>query len=399
MSDIDIRKYLEKIVGSESFSRSEIYKRLLEYLTEATLKGEKPKEFTIGLDVFNQKADDPASSNVRVYVHKLRKKLDNYYTKEGLHDQVYFSIPKGAYTLSFKDRKDVFHGKQIKKVWLIIMGILLIALINFIILFSQRSDYQQLGNTSFWSELVENKKPTVVVAGDFFVYADEKLTSKDGRYRNIRDVQINTEEQLRAYVNSNDSLDLKDYEILKNVSYMPRDALFSMPYIVPLLERNGIDYQIVLSSNFKWEVFNDHNIIYLGSLKNLRSLSLLTEKLNVIFDHITGTLTLTGPDEPRSYTSYFLNQDNLDYTLLSKMPGPNNNVIYFFASNHDIGVIESVKYFMNLESLNRFNKNTLKDASFFRAIFKTEGIERTGVTFKMMEYEPIIDSTLYNFWN
>lgn len=398
MNEIEIRKYLNRIVSSESFSRSDVYKRLLEYLTEATLKGEKPKEFTIGLDVFNQKADDPSNSNVRVYVHKLRKKLDVYYSKEGLHDQVYFSIPKGAYTIAFKNRKDVFHGKKIKKVWFLVLGALLVTLINLMILFGSRSDQRKLINTSFWDELASSGKPAVIVAGDFFVFADENLTSSDGRYRNIRDIHINNEDQLREYVNSSDSLDLMDFDIPRNVAYLPRDALFCMPYLIPLLEQNHIDYQIVLSSNFRWEAFSDHNIIYLGALKNLRALSLLMEKMGIEFDQ-NEKLTIARPDGLHSYSAFFLGKDNIDYAVVSKMPGPNQNVIYFFSSCHDIGIIESVKYFTQLDSLNNYTKDVLKNATYFKAIFQTEGIARTGITYKMMEFDPIIDSTLSNFWN
>ena len=70
MNETEIRKFLSKIIGSDAFQRSDTLRRLLQYLTEASLKGEHPKEFTVGLDVFNQKAEDPASSKVRVYVYK-----------------------------------------------------------------------------------------------------------------------------------------------------------------------------------------------------------------------------------------------------------------------------------------------------------------------------------------
>lgn len=399
MSDIEIRKYLGKIIDSESFSRSDIYKRLLKYLTESTLKGEKPKEFTVGLEVFNQKADDPATSNVRVYVHKLRKKLDVYYSKEGINDQIYLTIPKGGYTLVFKDRKDISHSRRIKNVWIVILAFVLISFGNLIFIMTQKSDFRILRKTAFWEELISNGKETVVVAGDFFFFSDERMDEKDGRYRNIRDIRINSEEQLREYISGNDSLHLIDYLIPKNTSYMPRDALFSMPYLIPLLERNHIKYQIVLSANFVWESFDQFNIIYIGSFKNMKSLSFLMEKLDVEYDYLSDSLTFTGLAGNSSYSSFFVNPKNIDYALASKMPGPHNNVIMFFASSHDIGSIESVKYFTTLESVRSFEKRTLKDANYFRSIYKAEGFARSGITFDMIEYEPIIDSTLHNFWN
>ena len=109
MSDVEIRKQLDKILSSSAFSLSGVYKRLLEYLTDATLKGEKPKEFTIGHEVFGQEVNDPSTSRVRVSVFKLRKRLDKYYKDEGIHDELFFTIPKGGYSLEFVNRKDISH--------------------------------------------------------------------------------------------------------------------------------------------------------------------------------------------------------------------------------------------------------------------------------------------------
>ncbi len=401
MNIVEIRKYLDKIIESDCFSRSDIYKKLLKYLTEATIEGKRPKEFTIGLDVFNHKADDPATSNVRVYVHKLRKKLDTYYNKEGIHDPIRFSIPKGSYSIEFKNKKDVSYQTRVKYLWISLAAAILLFIIHLLFFVNPKSDNEKLKKTAFWHEFFDNGKETVIVAGDFFMFTDLKIEDERGLNWNIRDTRVNSEEQFMEIINNDSLLHPEDFRILSDVTYMPRDALFSMQYIIPVLHDNNVPYQIVLSSNFKWDIFNNYNIIYIGAFKNLKTLSILTEKLGISFNNSSGEISVKGPEGVNNYSSYFFINDNknIDYTLVSKMPGSDNNIIYLFVSNNDIGCIESVKYFTQLDSVKSFDDRILNDAHYFKAIYKAEGIIRTGVTFDLKEYEHIADSSLQNFWH
>lgn len=406
MNDIEIRKQLDKIINSHAFSLSGVYKRLLEYLTEATLKGERPKEFTIGHAVFHQEVDDPATSRVRVSVYKLRKRLEKYYKEEGLNDPIVFSIPKGGYVLEFTPKKEIEHKirpvspkNQNRILWIILLVFALSAFVFWIVSLQQETNYHQLKRTAFWNELTHNKKETIVVAGDFFAYRDLKYEREHDRFLNVRDIQINTEEQLQAYIASDSSLKQEDYAILHDVTYMPRDALFSMQQLFPLLYENKVNYQIILSSDFNWETYKDYNIIYIGTYKNLKALSILTDKLKIKYDHNNHFLTVKKGEETNTYLSTFFSNKNIDYTLVAKVPGSSKNVIYMFVSDNDIGCIEATKYFTQLDSLRQFERNMLKDANFFKSIYKAEGIQRTSVTFELIEYEPITDTTLRNFWH
>ena len=398
MNDIEIRKYLHKIIESKTFAPVGVYKRLLEYLTEATLHGEKPKEFTIGYEIFNQKVDDPSSSKIRVAVYKLRKKLEKYYKEEGVDDQIRFSIPKGGYTLIFIPNTNVTKRSINKNIGIAVFALALLVIFNLAYYFSQRSDYVKIKKTAFWNELIDNGLDTYIVAGDFFVFSNTNLKGKEGNNYNLRDVKINSEQELRDYVNSSDSLILENFSIPKNASYLQRDALFSMPYIIPVLDRNDVNYKIILSSDFNWELFNRENIIYIGVFKNMKSLSVLTKKLNIEYNSVENTLKCKMSDT--SFVLYPKNDENAytDYVLVSKIPGPHNNVIYFFNSIFDIGCIDAIKNFTLLDSVKSFERRILQDASYFSAIYKVEGVERSAVSFNLLEFQSITDSTLNSFW-
>ena len=405
MNEIEIKKQLEKIIHSNAFSLSGVYKKLLEYLTEATLKGEKPKEFTIGQEVFDQKVDDPSTSRVRVSVYKLRKRLEKYYQEEGKNDKIYFRIPKGGYTLEFLSNRSINrkkHTASIKidvKTCIAIAAVVLLAGTLFIFFFQNDSVYKKTGKTEFWNDLINNGKETVIIAGDFFMYRDLKSEREKDQYLNVRNIQINSEEGLLNYIASDTTLDSRDFAILTGSTYMPRDALFSMQYILPVLFENEVNYQIILSSDFDWETYKDYNIIYIGTFKNLKLLSLLTDKLKIKYNTKNQYITVGEGKSSRKYYSMFLNNKNIDYSLVAKLPGTNNNLIYLFVSDNDIGCIESVKQFTQLASVKRFEKQVQKGATFFKAIYKAEGIIRTGLTFDLMEYEALSDSTAEEFWH
>ena len=72
-----IQTYLSKILQSSEFQNSTKYQKLLEYLVKSTLAGKVPKEITIAMELFGveMKDDTLGETNIRVYIHNVRKKL------------------------------------------------------------------------------------------------------------------------------------------------------------------------------------------------------------------------------------------------------------------------------------------------------------------------------------
>lgn len=75
---------LNKICDSTLFSESPLSSDLLSYLVKATLKNEKIKELNMAFDVF--KKDRHFDATVRVNIHNLRNRLNNYYLTDGKND-------------------------------------------------------------------------------------------------------------------------------------------------------------------------------------------------------------------------------------------------------------------------------------------------------------------------
>lgn len=99
------RAEMDAAVGSAVFARSPRLARLLRYLCGKYFAGEADqiKEYNIAVDVLDRPSSfDPSEDAIaRVEVHRLRKKLKEYYEAEGSEHALHIVIPAGRYVPVF----------------------------------------------------------------------------------------------------------------------------------------------------------------------------------------------------------------------------------------------------------------------------------------------------------
>jgi hypothetical protein len=107
----DRERYLnqiDKLVHSHTLRKAESLCKLLRYLADHALAqpGVPLKEYQIATEVFGrpENFDPQADSAIRVHAGRLRLKLLDYYSHEGLADSIVVEVPNGSYTLSFHHR-------------------------------------------------------------------------------------------------------------------------------------------------------------------------------------------------------------------------------------------------------------------------------------------------------
>jgi hypothetical protein len=105
----EISEQLRRIAASQGFRNSDPIRQVLLFLGKQAVEypGQSAKEHQIATSALGRSADfDPRiDSTVRVVVTRLRSRLAEYYTHEGVHDPIQVDIPKGAYLLSFHYRQ------------------------------------------------------------------------------------------------------------------------------------------------------------------------------------------------------------------------------------------------------------------------------------------------------
>ena len=166
---------LAAVLTSKTFSKTPRLAALLEYLCGRYFQGDREsiKEYSIATDVFGRAADFDQASDaiVRVEMHRLRKKLKEFYAGEGGEQAVEIVIQSGHYLPEFVARSKDFEivearagdllpshlatassaalqtaPKSRLPIWLTLLalGLALAALLAIKLISSKRAPYEQL---------------------------------------------------------------------------------------------------------------------------------------------------------------------------------------------------------------------------------------------------------------
>ena len=105
------KEEVANVLASATFGRSPRMSRLLSYLCQKIFSGEADqiKEYSIAIDLLGRPPSfDPATDAIaRVEVHRLRKKLKEYYECEGFDRKLRIVIPSGSYVPTFVPAESV----------------------------------------------------------------------------------------------------------------------------------------------------------------------------------------------------------------------------------------------------------------------------------------------------
>ncbi len=398
----NIRQYLQKVLQSSEFQNASKYQKLLEYLVNSTLEGNVPKEITIAMELFGSEMNDDTlgESNIRVYVHNIRKKLDSYYINEGRNDKIQFRIPKGRYKVEFVNRKDI--GRPASRRAILITGIILSVLLaaNLFRLVLSRGEGPGKGRHSqwIWGDLLSRDAPLLVIVGDYYLIQE---TGMAGRSRYLRDVRINSESDLDLFLEEFPEQGT-NFERTKH-TYLGKYAPLCIEKLSKLLLSSGKDFQVILSSEFHWKDLRDYNVIYIGSFKSMGVLNNLTKHSNFRFELYPSALHFHDLEEDsvyhyRPFDSRLDDAFETDYSIATKLPGSNGRSVFMFVSVRDIGMIETVEYFTNPESQKMFMQSldpSFRETGFFEACFKIEGLDRNSISIDLLHLNPLSASSLF----
>jgi hypothetical protein len=104
------RRALESVLASSSFDRSRSLSRLLNYICDKYFEGhaDEIKEYSVAVEALGRPADfDPKKDAiVRVEMHRLRKRLREYYADRGSRDPVQIALGEKGYIPEFIFRPD-----------------------------------------------------------------------------------------------------------------------------------------------------------------------------------------------------------------------------------------------------------------------------------------------------
>ena len=396
ITPIEIDLILSKILESPDFKDARKYQDLLTYLAKASSKGEHIKEITIAHEIFGKNSNfDPSEDpSIRVYISNLRKKLEHYYLTTNDIFPYKIDIPKGHYLVKFTPFQSKINTNRNSKYQAffylpVIVVLIIIILIQFF--YKKPENISERDFTSInpvWSEFLQrNSLPTMIVLGDYlFLY--EKNKSLSGGYF-VRDARINSEEDYRQLIRQNPDL-INQFSIL-NFTYLRPSATWSYAEVLKILNDSPNKIILKLASQFKWEDFQSHNVVFIGSFKTLYELNKYFPKLNIKYNAYPPLLNILDEngDTLETFDPHDLVGGNYqkDYGVILKQRGPNDNNILFLMGFDEVGIIEASKTSTDPNFVSKIKeryKIEQPDSSwFFELVIETEGIHQTGFESKI----------------
>lgn len=386
---------LKDISRSKEFQDADIYMGLLQYLLQMAQKSKIPKEKDIARDVL-QKGDsfDPLiDTSVRVYMYRLRKRLENYYQNEGKSSKIQLVIPKGEYFIEFRPKLPSLKTKNIfLNSPLIIVTILwILSLATMAYLWSTnralRSSVQTIHeNDEIWGSFIGNGLPTLLVFGDHFFFASRE-NNDPATEMHLRYHKVNSMKELQDFIaaQNND----KNIKYFKDSDYfLDRYCSWSLMHILPIFYSYKKDVTLKIASELRWNDFNNYNILFVGSFKTLGILDSVFGNLNITYElfPLPNKIIIKDSLQTRPEVLYtFMSKSEpffqREYSYLAKIPGPNHNVILMMIGFNYIGVENAVKLVTQADLLSQCKQDIKKELGelppYFEILYQVQGFEKT----------------------
>ncbi|TKG93803.1 hypothetical protein EYV94_16295 [Puteibacter caeruleilacunae] len=381
-----ILSFLEKIKGSRHFCKSKVSCDLLSYLVQATLSGENPKEYTIGIELFGKKYDQDAKtdSNIRVYIHKVRKRLQDYYQEDGKDDEVIFEIAKGQYRVNFieKEIPKKNLATDFRTLFFITLGLLIAMICVFFI--SGNTHQSETVQSPILKKFTEREKKTLLVVGDYFVYQGAIPTSSSGV---IRDFGINSAAEFEKRLVENPEL-LKQCS-KSNLTYLSKMSVFCQHEIMRAFGSEGKNIDVKLLSDLQPDDLQSHHVIFVGNYKNMGLLEQILKDRDVDYnDEIAAYLQRINTSDDPCETELLdkVSITKTDYALVMSFKNFTNNEFLVFLSRTDIGNISTVNLFLDGNYMKEFIDEYLEgdNEKEFKALYQVEGINKTNLSYQLI---------------
>jgi hypothetical protein len=259
---------LARVRGSGTLGESGRLRELFDYLAARGAGAPAATQADIADSVFGQADTDGDDATVRVYVHRLRKRLEEFYASAGDGpDGARLVLPAGTYALRLTDREDQAEAPaspasaQAHYKWWAIGLALAAALVATFLLGRGLSPDDAPPANAFWQPFLESDRRTVVVVGDYYMYGEIDPVSPE-RSRLIRDYRVNSPMDLAGLQDA----EPERYGNAEDVglTYLPLATANALREIVPILARHGREVTVVAASELHPDAIRNSNIVYVG---------------------------------------------------------------------------------------------------------------------------------------
>jgi hypothetical protein len=358
--------------------------RLFDFLLTRSLEGAAPKEAEIALQVFGKSPgmDLSQDASVRVYVHKLRRRLEDFNARAA-SDAAKLVIPKGEYRLLLERPAEPAPEPVRRVKWLgvgiAICGALIVGALAGagFSAGSAQWDLREVRSSAVWAPLLADDLPITIVVGDYYLLGE--ANPQTGHIdRLVREFFINSHEDFRDHAELNPQL-MQRYRNL-DLTYLPAASAFALQDVVPVLG-SAKPVRVVLMSQLDANALKNSHIVYIGYVSGLGMLGDRVFAASRVspggsYDELVDNQT------HHTYLSTAMGAmpegEFRDYGYFSTFAGPDRNRIVVIAGTRDIGVMQIAQSLSQRSTLRELCKDTGAAAA-FESLVEVSGMGKTGL--------------------
>jgi len=361
--------------------------QLFDYLAQCTAQGRTPKEAEVAVEVFGKEttADLSQDASVRVHVHNLRRRLDQYYSAAGRAAPQVLVLPKGEYRLVLVPNPLCVPepapdpgpdslpaalattampvAPRSRRLVPVVIAALLGLLLGFggawLLRTPPRSALAAARQSAFWAPVLNGTRPVLLVIGDYYLFGDTGGDQSMNVTRLIRDFNINSRTDLERYLVSQPEQAGRYQDV--GLSYLPTSSAYALSSLLPLLAPVRPRLRVMLASDLRPVMMKGADVIYVGLLSGMALLQgpafagsryQFGDSFDEFIDRSTHQRYVSqAVDYADDHFRRTPDAMYLDYGYLSSFKGPTGTRVIVISGMQDEGLRQAVDFSADAASL------------------------------------------------
>jgi len=379
---------VERVRASGVLGRSHGLARLFDYLADPAREGRTLREVDVAQDVFGRETDLPGDASVRVYVHRLRRKLEDFYAGPGAAEPFRLVIPVGEYRLDVEAAAAPPAPVPLARtrprwLWPALTAALMLVAANAAAWWwvaretAPERELVRIAASPLWAG-IGRERPVIVVVGDYYIFGDTDYGEEPKRM--VRAFEINSPADLDAWLMDNPQLQGRYIDL--DTYYTPVGATLALREVMPLVREaaGGLDrVRVITASQLTPDMLKNADIVYVGYLSALRLLQepvfsrsrfSIGATYDELVDRKTGKTYVSGAGTASG------DRPNRDYGYLAAFQGPAGNRFVIVAGARDIGVMQTAEIATDPKALAALKPRA---GAPLEALYEVEGVGRTNI--------------------
>jgi len=377
--------------------------RLFEFLVTCQASGRIPKELEVAVDGFGRGADFDVAQDatVRVTVHKLRRRLEEFYREDAGGAPHRLSVPRGEYRLAMESAAVApALGAAAARGWrrwlpsttreraiLAAAGVLAVLCVVLAALLLGRPQVDEriarVRDSALWAPLLADRLPIQLVLGDYYIFG-ETDGSRTVR-RLVRDFDVNSPKDLEQRFLTDPSL-ASQYADL-NLGYLPTSSAQALRELLPVVMASGKHVTLTLASELDPSTIKSTHVIYVGYLSAMGMLQDMAfagsrysfgGSFDELIDAESGETWVSEAGEPHPAAERYR-----DFAYLASLTGPGGVQHLVVAGTRDTGLMQAAESAVTPEALQELagRKPAWRG---FEALYEVQGVNGINVESRLI---------------